>query len=82
MAATDAAADLLMAVREGRSPRIAGLGAAAPGDEAGAWAIQREVLRRLGGRIGGYKCATPPGRPASAALLNAVNIRPLSLIHI
>lgn len=76
MAATDAAADLLMAVREGRSPRIAGLGAAAPGDEAGAWAIQREVLRRLGGRIGGYKCATPPGRPASAALLNAANIRP------
>ncbi|MBX9698827.1 MAG: fumarylacetoacetate hydrolase family protein [Acetobacteraceae bacterium] len=75
MASTDAAADMLIAVREGRSPRIASLGAAAPRDEAGAWAIQRAVLARLGGRIGGYKCATPPGKPSSAALLNAATIR-------
>lgn len=75
-ASTNAAADLLMAVREGRSPRIAGLGEAAPRDEAGAFAVQREVLRRLGGRIGGYKCATPPGKAPSAALLNAAHIRP------
>lgn len=70
-----AAADMLLAVREGRSPRIAGLGAAAPRTEAEAWAIQREVLRRLGGRIGGYKCATPLGKPASAALLDAAGLR-------
>lgn len=75
MADADAAADILMAVREGRSPPVAGLGAAAPATEAEAWAIQRAVLARRGGRIGGYKCATPPGRPPSAALLDAAGIR-------
>jgi 2-keto-4-pentenoate hydratase len=72
---TDAAAEMLIAVREGRSPRLAGLGAAAPATEAEAWAIQRAVLARRGGRIGGYKCATPPGKPPSAALLDASGIR-------
>jgi 2-keto-4-pentenoate hydratase len=76
MASTEAAIDMLMAVREGRAPPLAGLGAAAPASEAEAWAIQRGVLARLGGRIGGYKCATPPGRPPSAAALNAAFIRP------
>ncbi|PZW36984.1 2-keto-4-pentenoate hydratase [Humitalea rosea] len=69
------AADLLMAVRAGGA-KLAGLGAAAPQTEAGAWAVQREVLRRLGGRIGGYKCAAPPGRPHTAAILAASGVVP------
>jgi 2-keto-4-pentenoate hydratase len=72
---TDArnAADLLLAVRQGGAP-LPGLGMAAPADEASAWSIQREVLRRRDGRIGGYKCATPTGKPPSAALLDAAGI--------
>ncbi|MDN3567145.1 2-keto-4-pentenoate hydratase [Paeniroseomonas aquatica] len=69
------AADLLLAVRQG-GPRLAGLGAAAPRTEAEVWAIQQEVLRRTGGRIGGYKCAAPPGKPASAAIMAASGLRP------
>ncbi|WP_158287786.1 2-keto-4-pentenoate hydratase [Falsiroseomonas bella] len=68
------AAEALLAVRNG-APPIPGLGAAAPSDEAGAWAIQKEVLRRLGGTIGGYKCATPASAPPSAALLDARGIK-------
>ena len=69
------AADILMGVRQG-GPQVPNLGAAAPRMEAEVWAIQREVLRRLGGRIGGYKCAAPPGKPTSAAILDAAGIRP------
>ena len=68
------AAEILLAVRHG-APPVPGLGDAAPRDEAAAWAIQREVLRRMGGRIGGYKCATPAGKPPSAALLDAAGLR-------
>jgi 2-keto-4-pentenoate hydratase len=69
------AADILVGIRRG-APRIAGLGAAAPREEAEAWAIQREVLKRLGGRIGGWKCAAPPGKPTSGAMLDAAGLRP------
>lgn len=69
------AADILMGVRQG-GPQVPNLGAAAPRMEAEVWAIQREVLRRLGGRIGGYKCAAPPGKPTSAAVLDAAGTRP------
>ena len=75
---TQQAADILMAVRQG-GPRVAGLGAAAPQTEAGAFAVQTEVLKRLGGRIGGWKCAAPPGKPTSAAMLDAGFIRPAPL---
>lgn len=68
------AAGMLLAVRNG-APALTGLGEAAPADEAESWAIQREVLRRLGGRIGGYKCAAPPGMPSSAAIVPAGGIR-------
>jgi 2-keto-4-pentenoate hydratase len=68
------AAEALLAVRVG-APPIPGLGANAPADEAAAWAIAREVLRRRGGTIGGYKCATPANGPASAALLDARGIK-------
>lgn len=71
---TASAADLLLAVRQG-APPLAGLGAAAPANEAAAWSIQREVLARTRGRIGGYKCATPEGKPPSAALLDAAGLR-------
>lgn len=71
----DQAAATLLAVRHG-APPVAGLGAAAPQDEVEAWAIQREVLARRGGTIGGYKCATPPHAPPSAALLDARGILP------
>ncbi len=67
------AAATLLAVRHG-APPVVGLGAAAPRDEAEAWVIQREVLARRGGRIGGYKCATPPHAAPSAALLDARGI--------
>ena len=72
-AMTDAAS-LLLAVRHG-APPLAGLGAAAPADEAAAWATQLAVLRGMGARIGGYKVATPAGKPPSAALLDAAGIR-------
>jgi 2-keto-4-pentenoate hydratase len=71
---TRTAADILLGVRQGK-PKVATLGAAAPTTEAAAFAIQRAVLAGIGGRIGGYKCATPPGKPASAAILNAAGLR-------
>ena len=69
------AADRLLAVRHG-APRIAGLGDAMPADTAGAWAVQREVMRRAGARIGGWKCAAPPGKPTSGAMIDASTITP------
>jgi 2-keto-4-pentenoate hydratase len=69
------AAEMLLAVRRG-GPPVPGLGEAAPRDEAEAWAIQRAVLAAGGGRIGGYKCATPEGKPPSGALLDAAGIKP------
>ncbi len=67
------AADRLMRVRDGGA-LIDSLDVAAPTTEAEAWAIQGEVLRRMGGSIGGYKCATPPGKPHSAAILARLGI--------
>jgi 2-keto-4-pentenoate hydratase len=75
---TQQAADILMAVRKG-GPKVAGLGAVAPQTEAGAFAVQAEVLKRLGTRAGGWKCAAPPGKPTSAAMLDAGFIRPAPL---
>jgi 2-keto-4-pentenoate hydratase len=69
------AAAMLLAVRHGGAV-VRGLGDAAPVDEAEAWAVQQEVLRRRGGRIGGYKCAWPAGKPHSAALLDASGLKP------
>jgi 2-keto-4-pentenoate hydratase len=68
------AAGILLAVRSG-APTVAGLGTAAPATEAECWAIQRDVLKRLGGTISGYKCAAPPGMPTSAAIVPAAGIR-------
>ena len=68
------AASVLLAIRKGGAP-VAGLGTAAPTTEAESWEIQREVLLQLGGTIGGYKCATPPGMPTSAAIIAASGIR-------
>lgn len=65
---------MLLAVRLGGAV-VRGLGDGAPVDEAEAWAVQREVLRRRDGRIGGYKCATPAGKPTSAALLDARGVK-------
>jgi len=64
------AVELLLKAREGGEP-LPGLGEAMPKDEAEVWAIQLEVLRRTGGSIGGWKCATPPGKPHSAAIMAA-----------
>lgn len=69
------AAALLLGVRQGGA-KLPGLGDAAPAAEAEALAIQREVLQRRGGRIGGWKCATPPGKPVSQALLDSRGVRP------
>ena len=69
------AAAMLLAVRHGGAV-VRGLGDAAPADEAEAWAVQQEVLLRRNGRIGGYKCATPPGKAPSAALLDAAGLHP------
>ena len=68
------AASMLMAVRQG-GPRLANLGAAAPTTEAASWAVQQEVLRRMGGGIGGYKCAAPPGKPSSGGIMAASGIK-------
>lgn len=72
---TEAAAEILLKVRQG-GPRVASLGGAAPKTEAEVWAIQQAVLRGMGGRIGGYKCAAPPGKPASAAIMAAAGLHP------
>lgn len=69
------AAAMLLGVRQG-GVKLPGLGDAAPAEEAEALAIQREVLQRRGGRIGGWKCATPPGKPVSQALLDSHGVRP------
>jgi 2-keto-4-pentenoate hydratase len=67
------ATEMLLAVRQGGAP-APGLGDAAPANEAEALAIQRAVLARRGGTIGGWKCATPPGKPVSQALLDTRGI--------
>lgn len=68
------AASILLAARQAGTA-VAGLGDAAPANEAECWAIQLAVLKRLGGTIGGYKCATPPGVPTSAAIVAAAGMR-------
>jgi len=68
------AASILLAARQAGSPTV-GLGGAAPATEADTWAIQRVVLAGLSGSIGGYKCATPPGMPSSAAIVALAGIR-------
>ena len=73
------AADLLLAVRRG-GPRIADLGVAAPRTEAGIWATQKAVLAGMGGSIGGYKCATPPGKDRTAAIMAQSGLRPTDTI--
>jgi 2-keto-4-pentenoate hydratase len=70
----NSAVEKLLAVRHG-GPRIPNLGADGPKDLHSAFAIQREVLRRIGGTIGGWKCATPPGKPETGAMLDARFIR-------
>lgn len=67
------AADMLLAVRHG-GPRIAGLGDATPPDAEGAWAVQKLLMQRAGGQIGGWKCATPPGKPTSGAMIDAQTV--------
>ncbi len=70
-----ATAAMLLAVRQG-APRLENLGAHAPGNEAEAWAVQQEVLRLMGGRIGGYKCAAPPGKEPSGGIMAAAGVVP------
>lgn len=70
---TTGAAAALLAVRRG-APKLAGLGALAPADMAGAFAVQQAVLAGLGGTIGGWKCAAPPGKDPTAAIMNGAGI--------
>jgi hypothetical protein len=65
------AIEKLVAVHKGGAP-IANLGDAAPGNEAEVFAIQRGVLKALGGTIGGWKCATPPGKPTNFGIMAAI----------
>ena len=75
------AASALLAARKSGTA-LAGLADVAPATEAETWAIQRAVLAGLGGSIGGYKCAAPPGMPTSAAIVAAAGIRRASGIFI
>ncbi|MFN9337515.1 MAG: 2-keto-4-pentenoate hydratase [Alphaproteobacteria bacterium] len=68
------AIEKLVAVHKGGAP-IANLGDAAPGNEADIFAIQRGVLKALGGTIGGWKCATPPGKPTNFGIMAASGAR-------
>ncbi|MEN9499627.1 MAG: hypothetical protein RIS83_1446 [Pseudomonadota bacterium] len=68
------AIDLLVAVHQGGGP-IANLGDAAPGNEAEIFAVQRGVLQALKGSIGGWKCATPPGKPTNFGIMAASGAR-------
>jgi 2-keto-4-pentenoate hydratase len=62
----------LLAQAHGTGIKLAGLAEAdTPRDDADAWAIQRAVLARLGGRIGGFKAAVPPGQPGFGAIMPA-----------
>ena len=71
------AAAMLVAVRRG-GPKLAGLGDAAPAGMAEAITVQRAVMAGIGGTIGGYKCAAPPGKAATAAIMNGATVRPVS----
>jgi len=68
------AIEKLVAVHKGGAP-IANLGDAVPGNEAEIFAIQRGVLNALGGSIGGWKCATPPGKPTNFGIMAASGAR-------
>jgi len=68
------AIEKLVAVHQGGAP-IANLGDAAPSHEAAVFAIQRGVLQALGGASGGWKCATPPGKPGSFGIMAASGAR-------
>jgi 2-keto-4-pentenoate hydratase len=68
------AIEMLVAVHKGGAP-IANLGDAVPGNEAEIFAIQRGVLKALGGSIGGWKCATPPGKPTNFGIMAASGAR-------
>lgn len=68
------AIEKLVAVHQGGAP-IANLGDAAPSTEADVFAIQRGVLKALGGSIGGWKCATPPGKPTNFGIMAASGAR-------
>jgi 2-keto-4-pentenoate hydratase len=70
MASIERAAEALVAVRQGGA-KLPGLGADAPVDIAAGFAVQRAVLARIGGRIGGWKCAAPPGKDPSGAMLDS-----------
>lgn len=75
MSLIDRAAGALVAVRQGGA-KLAGLGADAPADIGGAFAVQRAVLARIGGRIGGWKCSAPPGKAPSGAMLDSRGVVP------
>jgi 2-keto-4-pentenoate hydratase len=68
------AIEKLVAVHQGGAP-IANLGDAAPSTEADVFAIQRGVLKALGGSIGGWKCATPPGKRTNFGIMAASGAR-------
>jgi len=67
------AAERLLAVRRGGA-KIAGLGEAAPRTLAEAFAIQRAVLAGIGGTAGGWKCAAPPGKEPTAAMMDGRHV--------
>jgi 2-keto-4-pentenoate hydratase len=64
----ETAADLLIRIRRGQLPRPAALpSAAAPADEAEAYAIQQAVMTRLGASTGGWKASMPDDRSGTSA---------------
>ncbi len=65
------AAEMLVAVHRSGERLPDFPDAVAPADEDEAWAVQREVVRLMGDRIAGWKCAAPPGRPQSGACMMA-----------
>jgi 2-keto-4-pentenoate hydratase len=70
------AAAILAEARRSGQP-IEGLPAdAQPASEDEAWEIQREVMRLLGLSVGGWKCATPPGKSPSGAAMPAAGFLP------
>lgn len=69
----NAAAAVLLGVRRGGA-KLRGLGDLAPADMAEAFAVQRAVLAGIGGTVGGWKCAAPPGKDPTAAIMNGAGI--------
>lgn len=71
----ETAAELLIRIRHGQTPRPEALPAAlSPADETEAYAIQQAVLVKLGASTGGWKASMPDARSGTSAPIPSDNL--------